>query len=120
MQDLKMITDPKNLAQELRRIFSLYSKNQLDIAESTGVHQSQVSRILRGAFKLTTSHNVIRLCEYAEKCATQKEPPRRVRDSEAIMNALEDVWNGSHKQELLLAAVIRCVGKKMDDDHLAP
>ena len=49
------------------------------VAADTGIHQSQVSRLLRGQFK-RLSPNVIRLLEYAKK-------PRRYTSDEADQQA---------------------------------
>lgn len=56
---------------------------QQELALATGVHQSQVSRILAGRAR-RTSRNLLKLCKYAETLSVPNEPTEG-RDEEIVV-----------------------------------
>lgn len=58
----------------LRALISSGSISQLEVAKATGVHQSQISRILAGNIR-RASKNVGKLCNYAESASSLRPPP---------------------------------------------
>jgi transcriptional regulator with XRE-family HTH domain len=90
--------------QALRR-WKVYSGlNQPEIASRSGVHQSQISRILRGDFK-RISKNVRRLCKFAKINLHGGK-----RSSALLEDSLRDLWDGSKTQEKALARLLAAVG----------
>ena len=93
-----------DLLQMLSRAILNGSVTQSAIALSTGVDQSQISRILAGQVK-RESENVLALCKYAEEIhnARTVDPCH----SELLMGALREVWDGSPEHAKAIAGVIR-------------
>lgn len=88
------------IESETQRLLSLLAKkvesrdvSQSELSLATGVHQSQISRILSGNVE-RTSKNVQKLCNYANTHFNADE-----RDREGIEQALKqkllDLWDGS-------------------------
>jgi transcriptional regulator with XRE-family HTH domain len=81
-------------------------KSQAQIAISVGIDQSQVSRVLTGRY-IGIPQSVKKLCEYAQldwkRFVTAPDPT----ESHLLMDALKSTWNGTEKQERLLARIIR-------------
>lgn len=75
---------------------------QTEISRATGVHQSQVSRILAGQFT-RASRNVQRLCEYA-KYLPEAEPDR---PTDEIVGAVRVFLGGVVTEERALADLLR-------------
>lgn len=76
---------------------------QSEVARLTGVHQSQVSRILAGQTR-RYSPNVIRLCRFAESLHSYcKVDPA---SSTTLMEALRVVWDGSDSHAQAIANVV--------------
>lgn len=82
------------------------SVTQIEIQQATGVHQSQVSRILSGKSK-RVSRSVEKLCKYAE---TLIKPDKKSdsADARALQRSILKIWDGSEAharslQELLVA-----------------
>ena len=74
------------------------------IAKETQVDQSQVSRILNGDFKVV-SKSVIKICRYANICTDGHSS----KDTSSLLNAIEEVWDGSKEIEGLLLRLILSV-----------
>lgn len=92
-----------DLLQMLRRAILNGSVTQSAIAFYTGVDQSQISRILAGQVK-RESENVLALCKYAEAIHnTSTVDPCQ---SELLMGALREVWDGSPEHAKAIAGVI--------------
>jgi transcriptional regulator with XRE-family HTH domain len=82
--------------QALAKAVSSRSLSQKALAEATGVHQSQISRILAGQVRFA-SKNVVKLCKYAE----------------ALPVGGADVSDPDHDP---LAAITRLLGHGRDED----
>jgi transcriptional regulator with XRE-family HTH domain len=84
-------TDLEALAEQLRRHFDQRGLTQAALSDATGVHQSQISRILSGRIQ-RVSVNVLKLCKYANFPS-----PADVGGAAAIAMhaALDDLWDGS-------------------------
>lgn len=78
---------------------------QSQIAEALGASQGQVSRILGGKVR-RASRLFQEVCLYVERM-DQGVTADTVRENEELINALQDVWNGSAAHAKALAAVIR-------------
>lgn len=81
---------------------------QRDIAEATGLSQSQVSRILRGR-RIRSSDSTEAVCIYVRS----KLQPIDLEDVQActpLMSALSKVWNGTNQHAMALSAVIESLG----------
>lgn len=95
-----------NLNEQIQRLnFAIESGNltQSIISIATGVHQSQVSRILSGGAK-TISKNVIKLCKYSDSLHN-KNFNNRIIDP-LIGKAIAQVWDGSTEHAEAIAKVI--------------
>jgi len=76
---------------------------QAEVAFHTGVHQSQISRFMAGNFT-RMSRKLKTICEFLNiNC---DEEPARVENNEALMEALQRVWDGSEKHARILASLL--------------
>lgn len=92
----------------LKRAILNGSVTQSSVAIATGVDQSQISRVLAGQVK-RESPNVLALCKYARNLhKTRKVDPRQ---SDPLINALREVWDGSPEHAEALAGVIRSLAR---------
>ena len=99
----------KKASAHLIRSLKLYKANLprghlQRLATEVGVDQSQVSRILSGEFK-TITPPVIRICKYANIFAQEKVE----KDKSCLIEAIDEVWDGSDEIEELLLNLIRSV-----------
>lgn len=83
---------------------------QEEIAKATGVHQSQVSRILSGQPK-KESKNVRRLCKYYELHISGANPTQGFEIPVDIRNALPSLITGSRKSDGALLEVLESLAK---------
>lgn len=79
------------------------SVRQEDVAMSTGVSQSQVSKILSGRFK-TISPNVKKVCQYANIQTSSKSD---ISLTQELKEALVDLWDGSAASERALVKTLK-------------
>lgn len=95
--------DHLNALDRLRAAVASHDVTQQQIAEASGVDQSQVSRILAGQTK-RVSANVIKLCKFAYEVELSggHDPSQ----SQALMNALRVVWDGSSAHAEAIAQVL--------------
>jgi transcriptional regulator with XRE-family HTH domain len=78
---------------------------QLELAEHSGVSQSQISRILSGQY-CRESANVQRLCDYAKQALNIQVQPSSV--ALGVLNsAINETWDGTDEHAEALARVIR-------------
>lgn len=82
---------------------------QQQIQVATGVHQSQVSRILSGQAK-RLSKNVERLCKYAEGLA-KDDRASTSKDAERLCNNILEIWDGSAAHAQAIDEVLAALGK---------
>lgn len=94
----------KQFVAALKAAMASHRHTQRDVADATGVHQSQVSRFLKGEFVRLSSDSAKKLAKYAEIKTTATKDPR---DSRLLMDAIESVWDGSKRKEAALAKFIR-------------
>jgi transcriptional regulator with XRE-family HTH domain len=86
--------------------------SQLDIAAASGVHQSQISRILAGKAR-RESANVRKLCKYATSlrqgvgALTVAGPESKVAIDQAVMR----VWDGSSGHASALVELLEAVDR---------
>jgi transcriptional regulator with XRE-family HTH domain len=90
------------LAQRVRAL----GLTQAAIAAEVGASQSQVSRVLSGT-GVRRSKLFDRVCKYVY---TVGAPGANVGESGELMEALAEVWDGSHAHAKALALVIRSLG----------
>lgn len=88
--------------------------SQLAIAEATGVHQSQVSRILAGKAK-RSSANVRKLCGYASSLQPSVGSAVREKSNSGIKKTIEGdlarIWDGSAEHAVALLRLIEAIGQ---------
>lgn len=87
--------------ERIKNSQKLSALTQIAIAAGAEVHQSQVSRILKGKFT-RVSRNVMQICKFADIPFTQEQSL-----SPKLQKALEGVWDGSRGQE---AALVKLLG----------
>ncbi|MBK9347831.1 MAG: helix-turn-helix transcriptional regulator [Burkholderiales bacterium] len=94
---------------QMGRFAASHAKNigitQEEIAQAINVNQSQVSRIFRGQVHRHTD-TLGKICKYA-LLKSVKVTPDDVRNSDTLINALSDVWDGTDQDAQALAGVIR-------------
>src|SRR6266508_504202 len=98
------------LAKARRVLLALAQRVQtVRVATDTRIHQSQVSRLLRGQFK-RMSPNVTTLLRYAkqpERYAIAKEPSRLARES--VIRAALRTWDTTPEGAQALVRLLRSV-----------
>ena len=103
---------PPNISVPLNRLSDMVHRRvitQVQIAQATGIHQAQISRILAGQIK-RPSKNVQKLCSYAFSLSSETH-----RTGEAVRQRLIDAiigaWDGTKQHadalENALAALDR-------------
>jgi transcriptional regulator with XRE-family HTH domain len=100
---------------ELRYLATLVRSRQIrqsTIALATGVHQSQVSRILSGRMR-RSSKNVQILCKYAN-LYQQQERGNTVPSADALCEALLRVWDGTHAHAEALIKTMEAIQAVQD------
>ena len=111
-----------NISQEESRLFGRLAEivkdrqvTQMNIAEETEIHQSQISRILSGQ-ALRYSPNVEKLCNYARSLI---EVGRNTHSYDALdlNDALTRIWDGSPAHAKALKEVLRAIGDAQATFH---
>lgn len=91
------------LVQRLRYAVDILGLSQQELANATGVHQSQISRMLSGSAK-RVSKNLVKVSEYLENLhisyANKSEIPLVLKD------AIQFSWDGTPGHADALARVI--------------
>ncbi|MGH8668347.1 MAG: hypothetical protein ACREUN_08150 [Burkholderiales bacterium] len=105
-----MQQDVKGRAQELARakrsLAALARRSStMDICARTGIHQSQVSRLLRGQFR-RVSQNVRKLLEYKPGRAKARPPSQA---KEAVVRAALKTWDETPEGAQALVRLLRSV-----------
>ena len=75
---------------------------QMDVAKATGIHQSQVSRMMRGDFKRVAARNLTTLCRYAGVSLSDRRST-----SPLLTRTVQAVWDGSPDHEKALVKLLR-------------
>jgi transcriptional regulator with XRE-family HTH domain len=103
------IPTPKQLLlQRLSAAVVSGSVTQQHIAEATGVHQSQISRILSGQV-VRDSPNVARLCEFAETLKPQRLPAPFA--GKELTDTVLRIWDGTPGHAAALRKLLEAVGE---------
>lgn len=76
------------------------------ISDSTGVHVSQVSRILAGQVK-RASPNVEKICNFAKSAKFQ---PSSSSDEELLRAEIHRLWDGTPEHALALSKLLGAIG----------
>ena len=97
--------NPRRLAELLRTKMTATGVTQCQLEESTGIHQSQISRILQGRFK-QASKNVLSLCKFL---GIDASPP--LRSSPRLERAVCNLWDGTPRHETVLLRLIEAVSQ---------
>lgn len=93
----------KVLYERIRKARKLSGLTQTEIARETGIHQSQVSRIMNGDFTRVTAKSVRRLCEFAH-IRTEADD---LSLTSTLQNTLRGIWDGSKAQERAIVNLLR-------------
>ena len=91
------------LLERLRGLVETRHTTQMEIARATGIHQSQISRILSGNIR-RSSPNVLRLCKYAEVTCTKSHQDVDLNSS--LTALMERLAKESPSEALALKKVI--------------
>ena len=84
------------------------SVSTVQVAADTGIHQSQVSRLLRGQFH-RLSRNVQRLVAYAAKPGRAPAPQRAVAAKASVIKAALRTWDATPEGAQALVRLLRSV-----------
>jgi transcriptional regulator with XRE-family HTH domain len=87
----------------LRATINSSNLSQEALSEATGIHQSQISRVLSGQIR-RLSKNVILLCKYVENLHKTEKSDKKV--PPILINALLHTWDGSGEHAEAIAKVI--------------
>lgn len=82
---------------------------QLQIAEAVGIHQSQISRILAGQVRRSSS-NVKKLCNYANSL-TEVSNGSHTSHAQALGEAVKRIWDGSPAHANALHKILKAIGE---------
>jgi transcriptional regulator with XRE-family HTH domain len=93
--------------RESRRRLKARAWSLTRLARTTGVHQSQLSRILSGNFK-SFSSNVMQICKALDLGAT---PSGADRDRKAIVDSALAIWDGSTKDREDVVRLLNQIAK---------
>jgi transcriptional regulator with XRE-family HTH domain len=97
----------KSIGQLAQRV-AARRLTQEEIAQATGVDQSQVSRILTGQAK-RRSRNVERLCRYARGLVSAS--PSAVSHRQHIEQAVDTLWDGSARHARAIADALDAIAR---------
>jgi transcriptional regulator with XRE-family HTH domain len=101
----------KTVASLIRREVKRRGITQTELASLAQIHQSQISRILRGEFR-RSSINLKKVC----KCLAITEPSK-ARPSHAtarLTQAVSDVWDGSKNGEKALVRLLSALREMIE------
>lgn len=103
MQSYGAVMTPDALIQRVKYAVDVLGLSQQQLATATGVHQSQISRMLSGSTK-RVSKNLRKVSEYLENLhggyANKSEIPQVLKD------AIQFSWDGTPGHAEVLARVI--------------
>lgn len=95
--------DQLHLLHTLAKQASAGSLTQAALADATGVHQSQISRILAGKVR-HASKNVLKLCKYAKSLPSAMGPQDN--NGEEILAAVAKLLGKSSAEDRALAHLV--------------
>lgn len=106
MQELSMRASRDKLVRQLCDSFEKSRVTQQQIANGSGVHQSQVSRILRGEFKRMT-RNVVKICKYANVAPGQVASKGSL--AAELTSLLKQLCDGTSEREKTLLRLLKAI-----------
>ena len=95
--------NPDALIERLRFATNALGVSQLDLAIATGVHQSQISRMLSGRVR-RASKNLLKVTAYIENLHSGNAKEAEIPD--VLKDAIRFSWDGSAEHADALAKVI--------------
>ena len=109
---MKLTSEGKrNFLADLQRSMSQRNWNISHLAENSGIHQSQVSRIVAGDFKMFSS-NVMQICiKLGLEPKTYYENSRDDENRRQIANAAISIWDGSPQDTSVVVSLLREIAK---------
>jgi DNA-binding Xre family transcriptional regulator len=113
---MKLTSEGKRVfLADLQRYMQQRRWNISELARNTGVHQSQVSRIVTGDFK-TFSSNVIKICiAFGMRPDDYYEGSRDDEDQRQIANSAISIWDGTHQDAAGVVSLLREIAKLRKD-----
>ena len=97
------------LARAKRSLAALGRRaSTVDIAARTGIHQSQVSRLLRGQFR-RLSPNVRKLLQYSRQPRPAGLPDGEAQAKQAVIRAALNTWDATPEGARALVRLLRSV-----------
>jgi len=97
------------LARAKRSLAALGRRaSTVDIAARTGIHQSQVSRLLRGQFR-RVSPNVRKLLQYGRQPGQTRPPEGKDQAKQAVIRAALRTWDATPAGARALVRLLRSV-----------
>jgi DNA-binding Xre family transcriptional regulator len=109
---MKLTSDEKRVfLADVQRHMQERNWSPSELARKTGVHQSQVSRILAGNFK-TFNSSVMTICMHlGMQPNVYLEQSRLDEDERHIANSAIAIWNGTHQDAGLVVSLLREIAK---------
>lgn len=107
MKETICINSPTIISTTLNLRLKEMGKLQAEIAEDTGLSQSQISRIVTGKFKFC-SKNVLNLCKYAEIKIVESDLEAKWNDK--LTSALNFAWDGTEEHAKAINKILRAIG----------
>lgn len=107
--DSQLSADVVQMLADLGVLVSSGRLKQTDIQAHTGVHQSQISRILAGKAK-RPSRNVEVLCKYA-RCVANTEERSPAVELRMLQEAVVKIWNGTDRHAQAIRDVLQALDR---------
>lgn len=86
------------------------------ISDATGVHISQVSRILSGQSR-RLSKNVEKICKFARRISL---PPQSAESEEILMAAVKGLWDGTDSHARAIASLLKAINQYHTSTQSSP
>jgi transcriptional regulator with XRE-family HTH domain len=91
-----------------------------ELARHSGVHQSQLSRILSGDFKIFSS-NVMQICKtIGLETDRSRTRSRSEQDREAIADSALGIWDGSAKDREVVVSLLNQIARMRKPSRASP
>jgi DNA-binding Xre family transcriptional regulator len=115
---MKLTSDGKrNFLADLGRQMEQRDWNISTLATNTGIHQSQISRIVAGDFK-TFSSNIIKICMKLEmEPRNYYEDTRVDEDRRQIANSAISIWDGTRQDVGVVVSLLKEIAKLRKQDR---
>jgi predicted XRE-type DNA-binding protein len=109
---MKLASQEKQLLlSDLRRHMQERDWNLSRIAVESGVHQSQVSRIVAGKFK-TFGSSIMKICiTLGMEPTVYSGGTRSEEDRKQIANSAISIWDGTHRDTAIVVSLLREIAK---------